>query len=287
MTGRILVTGASGLLGGVLARRLADQGHKILPTGRRRMPAEAFGTSYKACDLSEEPVVRSLTAGENFAAVIHAAARIRGDSVEAFVRDNVTATANLLNATRASPLFIYCSTISVYSGDGPFTESSPTSATDPYGATKRAGEEHCLTQSTKARTVAVLRLGGLHGHPRPDGVVRRLFDQARSGGEIQLDEPGTVTTLTFLDDVVALVELLLAKRPDASGVYNVATSEALSHRQLANDIVARVRSSSRIVSPAKSGTRNRVLDTANLRTRLSFAPTALSEHLDRFARGYD
>jgi 2-alkyl-3-oxoalkanoate reductase len=286
VTGRILVTGASGLLGGVLARRLVDQGHKILPTGRRRMPAEAFGTSYKACDLSEEPVVRSLTAGENFAAVIHSAARIRGDSAEAFVRDNVTATANLLHATRASPLFIYCSTISVYSGDGPFTESSSASATDPYGATKRAGEELCLAHFTKDRTVTVLRLGGLHGHPRPDGIIRRLFDQARSGGEIQLDEPDTVTTLTFLDDVVALVELLLAK-PAASGVYNVATSEALSHRQLADDIVARVRSSSRIVSPAKSGARNRVLDTANLRTRLSFAPTALSEHLDRFARGYD
>lgn len=274
---RVLVTGASGVLGGVVAHRLAERGFAVSATGRR--PAAPF-RAYHPCELADAAEVPKLFSS-GVDAVIHAAARIRGDDANAYVRDNVHATRNVAAAARASGvrLFVMISTISVYSGDGPFTEDSPAEAVDPYGRTKRAAEKACIEALP---TAIVLRLAGLHGAPRRDGVLYEMFAQARRGQPIDVAEPDTRATLTFIDDVVtALGRLLEGSAP--SRVYNLATFEAPTYRELAERIRGVAGGESTIVSRHDARRRNRVLDTSRIRGELGFAPLPLERHLARFA----
>lgn len=286
MSRRVLLTGASGLLGGLLARKLARSGHDVLAAGRRSNPQDLTGIEYLSFDLADPlATTRATVAQPNLDVVIHAAARIRGGSLREFETDNVVATANLLEATSKAQLFIYCSTISVYSDEGPFKEEASTNATGPYGSTKRQAEMLCLQSRTSEQTTIILRLGGLHGHSRREGVVHHFFAHARTGEPIRVDEPDTHVTLTFLDDVASLIEHILSIPKPLSGIYNVATTEAVSLRGLAERIRERTGSSSPIASSIASVRRNRVLDVTRLRNQLRYTPIPLSEHLDRFAMG--
>lgn len=275
---RVLVTGAGGLLGGAMARRLAEKGCAVSATGRR--PTAMPFPAYQPCELSDAAETAKLFTGE-VDAVVHAAARIRGNDADAFERDNVCATRNLAAAARASGVrrFILISTISVYSGDGPFTEDSPAEAADLYGRSKAVAEKACLEALP---TATVLRLAGLHGAPRRDGVVYEMFAQARRGRPIEVAEPDTRATLTFIDDVVSAANRLLAG-PAPSRIYNLATSEAPTYRELAEHIRGLAGGASAIVSAPDPRRRNRVLDTARIRGEIGFAPLPLERHLARFA----
>lgn len=282
---RVLVTGARGLLGGALVQRLARDGMRVLATGRQSVAGVEAGYAYRPCELADAGAVGTLFDGR-IDAVIHAAGRIRSDGagVAAFVRDNVLATANLVDAAQRAQVrvFVHFSTISVYSGNGPFLETSPADSGDVYGWSKRAAEELCLFNLGDA--AIVLRLGGLHGTPRQTGVVRAFFDRALRGCPIEVEEPATQLTPTFIDDVAAAVQLLLQAPPPPSRIYNLATAEAPSYRELAQRVCKIVNSTSSIVSPAAPGKRNRVLDTARIRAEIGFDPMPLDVHLMRFAR---
>ncbi|MCW5771387.1 MAG: NAD(P)-dependent oxidoreductase [Rhodospirillaceae bacterium] len=273
----VLVTGVGGLLGGAIACKLSERGTSVLPTGRQ--PAAVATGDYRRCELADAADVAGLFA-DGVDAVVHAAARIRGDDAAAFERDNVRATHNLAAAAQLAGVrrFVLISTISVYSGEGPFAEDACTAATDPYGHTKRLAEQICIELQPQA---VVLRLAGLHGAPRRDGVVSALFAQARSGTPLRLAEPDTRVTLTFIDDVVAAIDLLLA-RPAPSRIYNLATLEAPTYRELAEQIRDLAGSSGEIVSPQDAPRRNRVLNTSRIRRELSFVPLPLERHLARF-----
>ncbi len=280
MSGGILVTGARGLIGGVLARALKQADHDVVATGRQAGSDEG----YVGADLADAGAVGALFDRGPYTAVVHAAARLRGDDTQAYVRDNVVATRNLLNAARAAGTeqFIFCSTISVYSGDGPFTEESDTGATEIYGRTKREAEQLCLESDRSAATI--LRLGGVHGHPRRDGVVRIMLELAIRGEPVVVREADTSVTLTFIDDVVAAVLRLLTAPAAAGGrVYNLACGEAPTYQELAEQIVALTGSSSPIAVEPAARKRNRVLDTTLIRRDLGFAPAPLSHHLRKFA----
>ena len=62
---RILVSGATGFLGGAVARRLHEDGHEVLATGRnvdagRRLAAE--GILFQAGDIRDADFVRAASA---------------------------------------------------------------------------------------------------------------------------------------------------------------------------------------------------------------------------------
>ena len=95
----VLVTGATGFLGGALARRLArDEGARVTAVGRSAAAAELLmretagsGLRYIRADLAEPGAAEAACDGQ--AVVFHCAARSSSWGPYAdFYRDNVTAT---------------------------------------------------------------------------------------------------------------------------------------------------------------------------------------------------
>ncbi|MDF1504560.1 NAD(P)-dependent oxidoreductase [Roseisolibacter sp. H3M3-2] len=233
---RIAVTGASGFVGGRVARALAAEGHTVLPYGRR--PAAALADpppGYVAWDVTAGPI-----AAPAVHAVVHCAARVDDwGPEEAFRAANVEGTRAVLE-TWPDARVVYVSTSSVYS-DGVRTvgvrEDAPTGdcAHSAYARTKAAGE--ALVLALGARGV-VLRPHVVYGpgdttllprvlaarwprvrDPSPDARRRlRRFLPVPDGGRHRVSS-------THVDNLAHAVERALAA-PGAHGAFNVADGGA-------------------------------------------------------------
>jgi UDP-glucose 4-epimerase len=166
---KVLITGAGGNLGRVVAPALVEQGHTP-----RLMDFRPLQTPYEfvQADVRDLDQLRRAVAGVD--AIVHAAAlhgiHLRQWQPRDFWAINVTGTFNLFEAAREAGIqrIILCSTMGVYgqsatpSDDawGVVTEESPLLPTDVYGMSKRLCEEmaHYYTRSSGITTVP-LRLG--------------------------------------------------------------------------------------------------------------------------------
>lgn len=264
MNKRILVTGCHGLLGGALVRALRGAGRPVLATGRRDTSPDP-DWDYAGCDLADAHQVEALFTVD-IGTVIHTAAQIAPVGTEpenSFLRNNVVATENILDAARARRgiRFINCSTISVYSGEGPYDEdASPTEPQSDYGRTKLAAENAVASRAGPDLAAVSLRLAGLHGGPRTGGVVCRFIRDALDGRPLQVAEPGSRFNLAFLDEVVAAIDVLICTDwPHDHAVYNLASRRAVDLRTLAETVLALTGSASTL-EHGDGAPRNRVLN---------------------------
>jgi predicted dehydrogenase/nucleoside-diphosphate-sugar epimerase len=127
--GPILVTGASGSIGGAVAKALLKQGHRVR-LFVRRLPDEALdGAEFIVGNLGDPEMVRRAVCGA--AAVVHAGAAMKGTWADHQCA-TITGTENILEACREAQVakLVYISSMSVLDlagGDqkAPLDEMSP------------------------------------------------------------------------------------------------------------------------------------------------------------------
>lgn len=212
---RVVVTGASGFCGAVVARAAAAAGHEVVSVGRRPGPVGVH-LPWDA-ESGDHPNL----AGAD--AVIHLAAAVgdpgRGEAVEQrFRRINVDATARLLDAAAGRPV-VHVSSASVYA---PGVHTAPVKEHGPigdqltaYGRTKAAGERVALGYGAVVlRPRAVYGTGDPHLLPRLRRIVRF--------GRALLPGPDTTMSLTAVEN---LADACVAALDWAAGPYNIADAE--------------------------------------------------------------
>jgi len=285
------VTGATGFVGGRVARALAlEPGLAVTATGRRDDPA--IPGRYLAGDLASEGFVSGLFADTGFDAVVHMAALVtrRTDpgAMPGLVRANVLATANLAAAAAASGcrIFIYASSIAVYGSgrDAAIDESVAPAPDSPYGWSKLAGEQVAQAGGGGGMAVACLRLAGIHGPGRESGAVAAMLRAAMAGDAITVSEPNSRFRFLFVDDVVLAVRCLLDADPAPSGVFNLAGAEAMTLAEMAERIRACAGSRSAIEHPAEEApARSEVLEIDRIRAATGFSPLPFDTHVGHMA----
>ena len=139
---KILVTGANGLLGQHLIKRLIEiTDHEIIATGRGecRLPFQASGKyNYFSLDINDGMAVNQFMQLHQPTVIVHAAAITQPDACEqnpvGCWDTNVTATRFLLDASEAvKAFFIYISTDFVFDGlNGPYKETDATGPVNYY-----------------------------------------------------------------------------------------------------------------------------------------------------------
>lgn len=237
----MLVTGASGFVGGRVARALTAAGWTVLPTGRRGAGAlRAPLDRYRAWDLAVAP----LPGVDDAEAVVHCAAAVGDWGPEAaFRRGNVDATRHALASVPGAP-FVYVSTSSVYS-DAVRTvavrEDAPTGdcAHSAYARTKAEAERVALADgAATGRRVVVLRPHIVYG-PGDTTLLPRVL-AARRGGRLPIVGRGRQhVSATHVDNLAHAVRRALAVR-DAVGAFNVADAEPVPLAELLVGLLARL-----------------------------------------------
>jgi nucleoside-diphosphate-sugar epimerase len=222
----VLVTGATGFLGGVLARRLAlGAGARVTAVGRNPAASERLqretaggGLRFLRADLAQPGAAEAACDGQ--ATVFHCAARSSSWGPYAdFYRDNVTATQNVIRGCqRAGARLVHVSTPSVCFADRPRlnvseTDPLPARQTSHYAATKRLAEQAVAAAVAQGLPAISLRPRVIFG-PRDTNLLPRLIQQMEHGRLRIIGDGRNWGDLTYVDNVVDA--LLLGARAPAS-----------------------------------------------------------------------
>lgn len=232
---KILLTGASGLVGSAFARLAARHGHEVIGISGRWSETVPGTAGLLARDLTDETEAAALVRGIHPVAVVHAAAISEPAACEADpVRSeavNVRFPAALAAAAaRARVRLIHLSTEQVFDGEGgPYSPVSPVNPLNLYGRQKRAAEVAVLDADPAA---AVVRLPLLFGNSLTGrrSVHEKLFATWSEGRVATLfnDEVRQVCTA----DNVAEMLLALAARHDLRGIFHWAGLRPVSRWEM-------------------------------------------------------
>lgn len=249
---RVLVTGASGYVGGTITRFLIEAGHEVLTLNRD--PAVLPGVAqHVALDLGTIQTASAISESvDRCDAVVHAAALISYDnSLVDLSRVNCGGTQALIQlaAHWSVRRFIYFSSISVIGAPAviPVDEGHPVNPASAYSATKLFGEHLTnILYNTAGIPALSLRLTSPVGPHMPHNRIFSVFvSRALRGEPLQLVGRGT-RRQNYVDvrDAAALVSANL--NSDVSGVFNVAGAESISNHALAQLCIDTLGSSSAI-----------------------------------------
>jgi GDP-4-dehydro-6-deoxy-D-mannose reductase len=239
---RVLITGASGLAGGWLARACRDGGDQVL--GLSRSGAAPDGCEGVALDLTDGPGVRSLVASWAPEVVYHLAALSSvGRSWEEPGRTlaaNVSGAVELLEAVRAHAIdarVVWVSSGEVYGSSAalPIGEDSVPAPESPYAVSKLAAEQLAAVYAAAHDLRVVVARPFSHAGPgqRPIFLMANLCRQAALGRRdgvarlrITTGNPDTRRDFTDVRDVVRAYRLLAAS--SRSGIFNVCSGASVS-----------------------------------------------------------
>ncbi len=180
---QVLVTGATGLLGNVLVKRLKS---RYAVTG---VSLSGRGDTV-ACDLKDERAVGVLFKGRAFTGVIHAAAYSDVDGCE---RDpkrahetNALGTRHLAAVCRDQKVpFIYVSTDYVFDGHckDVYDEEDTTFPVNIYGLTKLEGEHHTRALAWRS---AIVRTSWLFGAGVQRNFVNAIIERLKTENVVRV-----------------------------------------------------------------------------------------------------
>jgi nucleoside-diphosphate-sugar epimerase len=241
MTGPTLVTGASGFIGGHIARRLAAEGRPVRALVRATSDTSGLAGIERATgDLRDAPSLAR--AADGCAAVVHCAALVSDwATVEEIAAANVAGTARLLDAGRAAGVrrFVHISTTDVYGHPGvPAVDESrpPGPFRNWYAQTKLQAE--ALVRGAGLEAV-IVRPATVYG-PGSVDVVGQIAD-AVAGGHMLLVGHGRANAgLTYVANVADLVVLALDHPSAAGETFNATDGLDVTWRRFVADLAAGV-----------------------------------------------
>jgi len=224
----VLVTGATGFIGGRLAERLAaGEGARVTGTGRRLQRAcglEEAGVRLEEADLLDAGRMRGLAEGQEV--VFHVAGWVGGDPDMARPV-NVEAAGRLArDAARAGVRrFILVSSVSAYGDPDPRVvgEDEPlaTEAGHPYVRTKALGEV-AVREAVEETGIelAIVRPASVFG-PRSTLWTEALAGFIRDGVPVLVGDGSSAFSPVYVDDLVDAMLLCAVADGAAGRAFNV------------------------------------------------------------------
>lgn len=232
---RVLITGASGFIGGRLARFLLERGFDVRGSGRNRAPFERLGlegASFFTADLVSGDSLDQLVDGCEI--VVHAAARSEAfGPKKLFVDANVTATKRLLDAARRGGVkrFVFLSSPSIYFGGRDVLNANesapPGQSRDHYADTKRVADDYVLGQNSPDFQTISLRPRMVTGEG-DDKFFPRFLSAMDSGKLKQMRGHDPLVHITAIENLLDALLLAIEAEPSACGrTYNIANAEPI------------------------------------------------------------
>ena len=224
---RVLVTGASGLLGRAVATSILAAGHEVRTL--QRSPSHIVGATDVLGSVTDATSVARATAGVD--GIVHLAAKVSlaGDPAE-FEAVNVGGTLHLLRAAIEHGVgrFVYVSSPSVaHSGSSIVGDDAepadPLRAHGDYARTKAQAELLALAADSPALAVVAVRPHLVWG-PGDTQLVARIVERARQGRLPLLGKGAALIDSTYIDNAASGIAAALERAPHVHGNSYVITN---------------------------------------------------------------
>jgi len=283
---RVLVTGASGLLGCKLVKTLSE-GYEVIPTHNTH-PAHPNSMRMDIVDGDE---VLKVLEGARPEWVVHAAAETNVDKCETdralAWSVNAEGTRNIASACmKVGAKLVYVSTDYVFDGEkGRYGEEDDANPVNYYGVTKLEGERFVREL---CKDFVIARTSVLYGwHASGMNFATWVIDSLRNGKRISVAEDH-YNSPTLADDLAEMIVKVVEM--GASGVYHTAGSERVSRYDFAIKIAETFELDKLLIMPIKmkdlkvwlaKRPRDSSLSVDKIRRELEVSPLNLNEALRR------
>ena len=249
---KILVTGASGLVGHYFCRKLAGQGHEVVPLSNAH---KAGLEGEMQADICDEGRIRALVEEAEPEVLVHCAAMTNVDQCELqpelAKKINADATKNICDAANENGAkLVFISTSFVFgNSENELGEESATSPINSYGLTKMLAEKYI---AGKAGDCLILRIDQPFCRPeawqKPDMVARTL-------SQLRENRPFPVFTdwhnqPTYLPDLFEIATRLIGKKQ--GGIFHAMGAERISRHDWAVKIANTFGYDPSLVQPTSS-----------------------------------
>jgi dTDP-4-dehydrorhamnose reductase len=286
---KLLVTGASGLLGTRICQLAAKQNYEVYSAHSEHIPQ--FGTPIKL-DITDGTALKQIFDKTKPDVVVHSAALSDVDKCEKEKdlawKINVESTSNIAQLCHKHNCFlVYVSTDYVFNGEkGDYKEKEQTAPINNYGLTKLKGEEE-IKQSRAEYCIA--RTSVIYGSIPARGKVNFalwLIERLRKREEAKtvIDQWNSPTLNTNLAEMILeIVEKRIA------GTFHLAGATRLSRHEFAQKIAETFNLDENLLRPTLSGEmpwmakrpRDTSLNVEKAKQNLKNKPLQISEALSR------
>jgi len=221
---RVLITGASGLLGRRLFEILSRD-HEVIGTYNNNKTHKCH-----YLDISDRESVELFFKKIDPEIVIHCAALVNPDYCEENQEQarliNIQGTQNIVDRCRKhDSKMIFLSSDFVFEGNsGPYHEDSSLNSVNYYGVTKIEGERIVREGLSDYIIIRPALMYGSDEHSK-DSFVTQVLDKLQKGDTVELDNQ-IIKYPTLTDDVVESIRKLIDL--DLSGIYNVCSEEGIT-----------------------------------------------------------
>jgi nucleoside-diphosphate-sugar epimerase len=220
---RVFITGATGFIGGHVARKLRERGDEVVALVRSPDKAgelRGLGVELVEGDLSDAAALRQGMEGAG--AVIHGAAiykvGIQKKDRPAMYEANVTGTEHVLDAAIEAgvPRIVYVSTIAVFGNtkgevvDESYQRDEADGFLSYYDETKYLSHKVAKDRIAKGAPIVIVQPGGVYG-PDDHSEVGNMIDQTAKGKLPAKAFPELGLNLVHVEDVADGVLLALDK----------------------------------------------------------------------------
>jgi dTDP-4-dehydrorhamnose reductase len=220
----IIITGGSGQLGRTLKKVLEEQGENVTATDVPEFDIVDHKVVQKLSDLRPD-------------LVIHCAAMTNVDGCaqdpDTAFKVNAFGTQNVAHAClRCNADMVYISTNEVFDGSAgrPYQEDDPPHPINPYGSSKRAGEQMASRYLKNLYIVRTAWLFGSGGNNFPSKIIAAA--DAHKELKVVDDE---VSNPTYTPDLAQAIAQLIRTR--VYGIYHFVNSGYCSRYDLAREIL--------------------------------------------------
>ncbi|MDB4869243.1 MAG: NAD-dependent epimerase/dehydratase [Gemmatimonadales bacterium] len=232
---KVAVTGASGFIGGYVARYLARQGYDVTGYGRRAAASlSAPVPRYQEWDFTAGPI-----AARGFDGVVHCGAAVSDWGTErSFLRANVDGTRAVLDAFADAPRFVHVSTSSVYSDSVPKRAVNEDAEVgrcrhSAYGRSKAAAEAVVSASETSS---VILRPHIVYG-PGDTTLLPRVTEASRFGRLTVPGDGSNRVSMTHVENLASCIDRALTTT--AIGIFNVTDGEDASIHEFLTTMLRR------------------------------------------------
>lgn len=260
---RILVTGATGFLGGLLLHTLRSKpDHQVFGSCRS---VRYVGAEFPLINVGEIAATTDWTDGVRHQdVVIHTAARVHvmteqaSDPLVEFRKVNVEGTLNLARQAAAAGVrrFIFISSIKVNGEESelgyPYTADDAPAPVEPYGISKLEAEQGLVALSVETgMEVVIIRPVLIYG----PGVKANFYSMMKwlnNGVPLPLGSINNKRSLVALDNLIDLIINCIDNPAAANQIFLVSDDEDLSTTALFHRMGKALNKSARLLPMPKS-----------------------------------
>jgi nucleoside-diphosphate-sugar epimerase len=265
-----LVTGGSGFVGNLVARRLRERGEQVRVLDIWEDPSRPQDIEFVNCSVLDRDGVRAAMAGVDI--VHHNAALVaQTDAGKKYWAVNVEGSRIVAEeaASAGAKAIVHTSSTAVFGipNEAPITHRTPTLPVEPYGRSKLAGEQVVDEIGSKNNmTVITIRPRATLGAGRL-GIFQILFEWISENRNVYVIGSGDIG-FQFIHAFDLMDFYMLALDAGRSGTYNVGTDDFGTLRGDLERLIAYAGSNSKV----KSLPENLTINTLRLLYWLRLSP---------------